>query len=108
MIAYLSSATRCPVERFRAALYGDETRRRSENKGRNRKSGKRKGRNALDILHFARGPRCYVSILKGNTGEMYIRYLLFFTPYLEGSCLLSSAKGASLRCRGEPRIPGEM
>jgi len=77
MIAYLSSATRCPVERFRAALYGDETRRR-------------------------------VSILKGNTGEMYIRYLLFFTPYLEGSCLLSSAKGASLRCRGEPRIPGEM
>jgi len=59
MIAYLSSATRCPVERFRAALYGDETRRRSENKGRNRKSGKRKGRNALDILHFARGPRVY-------------------------------------------------
>jgi len=56
-------------------------RQRSENKGRNRKSGKRKGRNALDILRFARGLRCYVSILKGNTGEMYIRSLLFFTPY---------------------------
>lgn len=39
--------------------------------------------------------------------ETYIRALLFFTSYLGGRCLLSSAKGASLRCRKEREFRGK-
>jgi len=68
--------------------------RRNEKHWKKSEKGK-----AKDIFPFLYGGvPLRVSILKENTKETYIRFLLFFTSYLAGRCLLSSAKGASLRC----------
>lgn len=66
---------------------------------------KRKDEGYFSILYG--GVPLRVSILKENTKETYIRiYVPSAILYLAGSCLLSSAKGASLRCQ-KKRIPGK-
>jgi len=75
-------------------------------KGEMKSTGrKRKGEGYFSISYG--GVPLRVSILKENTKETYIRFLLFFISYLAGRCLLSSAKGASLRCWKKRGIPGK-
>lgn len=73
------------------------------------KSTGRKAKKERRILffHSVRG-RDVTRVYSQREYERNVHFLLFFTSYLVGSCLLSSAKGASLRCRKKRGFQGNV
>lgn len=78
--------------------------------GRNVKHWKKSERGkAKDIFPFCTGACRYacLSSKRIRKKRIYVS-LLFFTSYLAERCLLSSAKGASLRCRKKRGFQGNV